>query len=256
MKYTLNKDFSLLNGPKAANWITGFQDMVEAAFADSSSSSRLLGNLLILEPYIHIISQGLADNGRAFSKLSQEALDLLWDYLEGKKATSEFQDFANNLYAATLHYNVGEEITDSQAEFYRKCVDIPWGSTCEWQILTWLSVLLMEVVAINGGRLDFEEYEEYEQEVDFAEMEEMLNMLADACIEFTDTPCPSNKAKDMLKAQEQVYQTPLFRQFIERIQNGLLTALSAVPEQYPALREEYRQYAILPEEYAAKLLRF
>ena len=31
-------------------------------------------------------------------------------------------------------------------------------------------------------------------------------------------------------------------------------ALSAVPEQYPVLREEYRRYTIFPEEYAAKLL--
>ena len=66
----------------------------------------------------------------------------------------------------------------------------------------------------------------------------------------------TDKASDVMNAQEQVYQTPLFRQFIERIQNGLKAALSATPEQYPALREEYRQYTILPEEYAAKLLGF
>lgn len=256
MKYTLDTDFSSLNGPKADNWIMGFQDMVEDAFADSNSHLRLLGNLLILEPYIHTLRQGLTDTGRSVSDVCQEALDVLWDYLEGKKAASDFEDFANNLYAATLNYNVGEEITDAQAEFYKKHVDIPWGSTCEWQILTWLSVLLMEVVAISGGRLDFEEYEEYEQDVDFVEMEEMLNMLADAFIDFTNTPLPSNKASDVMNAQEQVYQTPLFRQFIERIQNGLKAALSATSEQYPALQEEYRQYTILPEEYAAKLLGF
>lgn len=256
MKYTLNTDFSSLNGPKAANWIMGFQDMAEDAFADSSSHLRLLGNLLILEPYIHTLRQGLADTGRSVSDVCQEALDVLWDYLEGKKAASDFEDFANNLYAATLNYNVGEEITDAQAEFYKKYVDIPWGSTCEWQILTWLSVLLMEVVAISGGRLNFEEYEEYEQDVDFVEMEEMLNMLADAFIDFTNTPLPGGKASDVMNAQEQVYQIPLFRQFIERIQNGLKAALSATSEQYPALREEYRQYTILPEEYAAKLLGF
>lgn len=112
----------------------------------------------------------------------------------------------------------------------------------------------MEAVAISGGRLDFEEYEEYEQDVDFMEMEEMLNMLADVFIDLTYTPLQSNKAVDVMNAQEQVYQKPLFRQFIERIQNGLKAALSAAPKQYPALREEYRQYAILPEEYAAKLL--
>ncbi len=47
MKYTLDTDFSSLSGPKAANWIMGFQDMAEDAFADSNSHSRLLGNLLI-----------------------------------------------------------------------------------------------------------------------------------------------------------------------------------------------------------------
>lgn len=251
MKYTLDTDFSSLNGPKAVNWIIGFQDMTEDAFADSSSHSRLLGNLLILEPYLHTIRQGLADRGGTVPAILQEALDILWDYLEGRKAPSDFQDFANNLYAAALDYNVGEEITDAQAEFSRKYVDIPWGKNSEWQILTWLSVLLMEVVAISGGWLDFEEYE---QDVDFVEMEEMLNMLADALIDLTNTPLPSNKASDVMNAQEQVYQTPLFRQFIERIQNGLKAALSATPEQYPALREEYRQYTILPEEYAVKLL--
>ena len=251
MKYTLDTDFSSLNGPKAVNWIMGFQDMAEDAFADSSSHSRLLGNLLILEPYLHTIRQGLADRGRTVPAILQEALDILWDYLEGRKAPSDFQDFANNLYAAALDYNVGEEITDAQAEFSRKYVDIPWGKNSEWQILTWLSVLLMEVVAISGGWLDFEEYE---QDVDFVEMEEMLNMLVDVFIDLTDTPLQSNKAVDVMNAQEQVYQTPLFRQFIERIQNGLKAALSATPEQYPALREEYRQYTILPEEYAVKLL--
>lgn len=251
MKYTLDTDFSSLNGPKAVNWIIGFQDMTEDAFADSSSHSRLLGNLLILEPYLHTIRQGLADRGGTVPAILQEALDILWDYLEGRKAPSDFQDFANNLYAAALDYNVGEEITDAQAEFSRKYVDIPWGKNSEWQILTWLSVLLMEVVAISGGWLDFEEYE---QDVDFVEMEEMLNMLVDVFIDLTDTPLQSNKAVDVMNAQEQVYQTPLFRQFIERIQNGLKAALSATPEQYPALREEYRQYTILPEEYAVKLL--
>lgn len=234
----------------------GFQDIAHDAFTDSGSHSRLLGNLLILELYMHTLRQGLADQGRTVPVILQKAIDLLWDYLEGKKAVSDFQDFANNLYAAALDYNVGEEITDAQAEFSRNFVDIPWGKTCEWQILTWLSTLLMEVVATCGGRLDFKVFKEYEPEIDFSEMDEMLNMLADASIRLTGTPLLSNKVVDVMNAQEQVYQTPLFRQVIERVQNGLKTALSAVPEQYPALREEYRRYTILPEEYAAKLLEF
>ena len=44
-------------------------------------------------------------------------------------------DFANNLYAAVLDFNVGEEITDAQAEFSRKYVDIPWGKTVNGRYL-------------------------------------------------------------------------------------------------------------------------
>ncbi len=170
----------------------GFQDIAHDAFADSGSHSRLLGNLLILKSYMHTLRQGLAEQGRMVPVILQKAIDPLWDYLEGKKAVSDFQDFANNLYAAALDYNVGEEIADAQAEFSRNFVDIPWGKTCEWQILTWLSTLLMEVVATCGGRLDFEEFEDYEQEIDFSEMDEMLNMLADAGIELTGMPLSSN----------------------------------------------------------------
>ena len=60
----------------------------------------------------------------------------------------------------------------------------------------------MEVVAISGGWLDFEEYE---QDVDFVEMEEMLNMLVDVFIDLTDTLLQSNKAVDVMNEQEQVY---------------------------------------------------
>lgn len=81
------------NGPKAANWIRDFQDMAEDAFADSSSHSRLLGKILILESYVHTLCQSLADSGRTVSPVLQEALDVLWDYLEGKKASSDLQDF-------------------------------------------------------------------------------------------------------------------------------------------------------------------
>ena len=256
MKYTLDTDFSSLNGPKAANWVLKFSDIVDVAFADSDASARLLGNLLVLEPYIHTLRQGLASRGRAIPIIMQEALDLLWGYLEGSKIPSYFEDFANNFFASTLNYNTGEEITDTQADFYREHFDDVEQTTIEWQILTWQSTLLMELLAATGGRLDFEEYEEYEYTIDFDGMDEMLNLLGDVCIELTDTPCASNKAIDVMKAQEQVYQTPLFQEFVGHIQNALKAALSALPEQYKELQAEYRQHTILPPEYAEAILNY
>ena len=113
----------------------------------------------------------------------------------------------------------------------------------------------MEHAAIMGKRLDFEEFEDCEQ-VSFIEAENLLNMLADACIDFTETPFPSSFAKDYLKALDMVYQTPLFRQIVCQIQNAAKAALAAAPADYPALREEYRNRPILPDEFAEKLLKF
>lgn len=253
MKYTLATDFSSLSSAQAGSWVAGFRDMAEGFFSDSDNSRRLLGNLLLMEQYAHTLSHGLSASGKQLSVISLRAFGLLWDALEGKAEPAGFADFANNLYAATLSYNVGESTTEEQEAFYQEHFRDFGQNGYEWRFVTWCSVLLMELVAISGGRLDFDEYEGC-GEIDFCEAEEMLNMLADACIELTGTPLPSCKAADWLAAMDQVYQTPLFRQMVRQIQASLQAAHSASPGQYAALRGEYRAYAILPDEYAADLL--
>lgn len=147
---------------------------------------------------------------------------------------------------------------DAQTEFYRANFNDVNDNACEWQILTWCSTLFMYLVADVGGRLDFEEFEvdELGIQADFGGMDEMLSMLGDTCIELTNTPCPSNRAKDVEKAMDLVYQMPLFRQLVGLIQGALKTALTATPEQYSILRTEYQSKGILPEEYATGLLSF
>nr|WP_325296435.1 hypothetical protein [uncultured Oscillibacter sp.] len=107
-------------------------------------------------------------------------------------------------------------------------------------------------------QLDFEEFEvdELDIQADFGGMDEMLSMLGDICIKLTNTPCPSNRAKDVEKAMELVYQTPVFRQLVGLIQGALKTALTATPVHYSILRTEYQSKGILPEEYSTGLLSF
>lgn len=162
------------------------------------------------------------------------------------------------MYAATLCHNVGELISDAQVEFCQKYFQDVNDNTCEWQILTWCSVLFMYLVAEAGGHLDFKEFEvnEFGVQMNFVVIDEMLSMLRDACIDFTDTPCPFNRAKDYFKALELVYQTSLFRQLVAQIQGALKTALIATPEQYGALRKEYQKRGVLPDEYALDLIQY
>ena len=255
-KFTLDTDFSTLSGPQTNDWILGFREMTKEAFAESDDRSRLLGNLLIMEQYVHTVRQGLATNDEHLSDTLLHAMDLLWDYLEGHTVSTDFQDFANNLFASVAYNNIGEDLTDAQAEFYREHFSDKEPSVCEWLGIEWCSILLMQLVANEGGRVDFDELDMDEQPIDFGEVEEMLNILEDASIEFTNTPCPSSMAKDLMKAEEQVHQTPLFREIIDHIRNSLKTALTADPDQFLALRKEYQQYTIIPEEYAADLMEY
>ena len=50
----------------------------------------------------------------------------------------------------------------------------------------------------------------------------------------------------------QVYNS-LSREIVMYVQKDLQTALLAAPEEYEALRKEYGQYTIIPEQYAGVL---
>lgn len=256
MKYTLDTDFSALNGPKVANWLRNFGDMTETAFADSDNYTRLLGNLLVIELCIHTLRQGLEAKGQPFPTVTQRGLDLLWDSLAKQAELDTFQDFANNLYACVLEYAVGEKLTDTQTMFYREYLGDTKRYAYEWTIHEWMAVLSMEWTAIRGGRLDFELFETCKQ-VDFSGIIDMLNLLPDSCIDLTGISRPAiSWAKDCHKAEEQVYQTPLFQQLVAQIQGALKAALTATPEQYRPLREEWQKRGILPDEYALDLIQF
>ena len=254
-EYTIFTDFKSLSRKNAGDWVSNCSVLANEAFRNSSNKTRLLGNLLILEQYFNTLKQGLKENGEEAEEIVYKAIDMLWEYLYGKIKVSDFEDFANNIYACVLEYMVGEELTEEQLEFYKNNFSDNDINSLQWAILSWASYLFLELIAINGGRLDYDEFEECDF-VDFVQIDEMLNVLNDACIEFADIDCPSNMAKDVMKAMEDVYETPLFQSIVLKIQKGLKDALYAAPENYTKLKNEYSQYSILPEEFTADFLEY
>lgn len=168
---------------------------------------------------------------------------------------SDFADFANALYACVLEFMVGEELTEEQAAFYDNHFPEGNDNLVQWEILCWASFLMLELLSIYGERLDFDEFESCDA-VDFVEIDEILNGLNDACIDFAGVECPSSYAKDVIKAMEDVYETPLFQSIVLQIQKGLKDALEAAPDDYAKLRAEYQQYSIIPQEFAADLMEY
>lgn len=254
-EYKIFADFTSLNRKDASDWVSNCSVLADEAFRNSSNQTRILGNLLILEQYFNTLKLGLNSNGEEPEKIACQAVDLLWDYLYAEAKPADFQDFANDLYACMLEYMVGEELTEEQAVFYKNHFPNDSMKSLHWSILAWASYLLLELLAIHGGRIDFEEFEECDF-VDFAQVEEMLNVLNDACIEFAGVECPSSMAKDVMKAMVDVYATPLFQSIVLKVQKSLKDALYAKQEDYAKLKEEYSHYSILPEEFVTAFLEY
>lgn len=252
--YAIFTDYTQLNKQQANDWVQDCSQLAEEAFRNCSNSTRLLGNLLVLEQYYHTVRQGLAENEEEPIPILQESIELLWKYLQKTIQPKEFEDFANDLYACVLEYMVGEELTDEQQEVYENHFqDVP-DYTCQWNVLSWISTLLMELTAIYGGKVE-EEFLDCEQ-IDFVELDEMFNFFSDACIELAEVECQSNRAADVMQAFEDVCVTPLFQSVVSNVQKALKDAWSAEPEKYQTLREIYQKNGILPDEYAAELLEF
>ena len=229
--------------------------LADEAFKNSSNQTRLLGNLLVLEQYMHKLEQGLQENGEEPLPITYQSIQMLWDYLDGKMKPSDFADFANSLYACVLEFMVGEELTEEQSAYYENHFPEGNDNLVQWEILCWASFLMLELLSIYGERLDFDEFESCDA-VDFVEIEEMLNGLNDACMDFAGVECPSSYAKDVLEAIEDVYETLLFQSIVLQIQKALKDALDALPEDYAKLRKEYRHSAILPQEFASNFMEY
>ena len=252
-EYTLKTNFAVLVVPYANEYLIDFRNIVEKAFAHSDSRPRLLGNLLVLERYCNTVQQGLTADKAQLCVCLRYAQGLLWDYLGGRVAAADFQDFANDYYAWLLEHNVGPEgfCSEHFAEYFAdSCPD-----AYEWFAVEWSCGLLMQLVSIEGGRVDHEDFEECEK-LDFYGPLCMLDMMEDVCIGLTDTPVVSNRGTDLEKAMTQVRKTSLFQEIVMHVQNDLQTALLAAPTEYEALRKEYGQYTIIQEQYAARMLEY
>lgn len=182
------------------------------------------------------------------------AQGLLWDYLGGRVTAADFQDFANDYFAWLLEHCVGPSI-DLYESLYAEYFADSCPESYEWFAVEWSSGLLMQLVSIEGGRVDHEDFEECGN-LDFYGPLSMLDMLEDVCIYLTDTPVASNRGADLEEAMAQVRKTSLFQEIVMHVQNDLQTALLAAPAEWEALRKEYGQHTILPEQYAARMLEY
>ena len=110
----------------------------------------------------------------------------------------------------------------------------------------WSCDLLVQLVSIEGGRVDYEDFEECGK-LDLYWVPYVLEIIqASVCNWLTSAIIASNREFD------QVYNS-LSREIVMYVQKDLQTALLTAPMEYEALRKEYGQYTLIPEQYAGVL---
>lgn len=250
-KHTFQIDITSIIHSQTDEWLQKLTMEMENAFKNSDNHMRLLANLLVMEQYTNTLRQGLAASGKTLSTGLECARNILWDFLNARIAPTDFEAFANDFYDCLLAYNVGE-ITDAPKEFYDKYFTGSEPDAYELLAIEWSSGLLMQLVSIAGGNVDFEEFEDCER-IDFYGIAIMLSILEDACIGLTIIPRPDDM-ESREEALTQVHRSTLFQEIVRHVQNSVQTALNAAPDTYDSLRHDYSQYTILPEKYASALL--
>ena len=267
-EYTLKTNFAALEVPQANEYLMDFGKIIEKAFEYSDSRPRLLGNLLVLERYCNTVQQGLEGHETQLSVCLRYAQGLLWDYLGGRVTAADFQDFVNDYYAWFLKHNDGPEETVSNldapsgqflehneapegfcsehfAEYFADSCPDPY----EWIAVEWSCDLLMQLVSIEGGRVDYENFEGCGK-LDLYWVPYVLEiMLVAVCDQLASAIVASNRGVDSEKSMTQVHNS-LFREIFMHVQIDLQTALLAAPAEYETLRKEYGQYTIIPKQYA------
>ena len=251
-EYTLKTKFAALKVPQANEYLMDFGKIIEKAFEYRDSRPRLLGNLLVLECYCNTVQRGLEGLETQLFVCLRYAQGLLWDYLGRRVTAADFQDFANDYYA--WFSEKGVEHNDAPKGFCSEHFAEYFADSCpdpyEWVAVEWSCDLLMQLVSIEGGRVDYENFEECGK-LDLDWVPYVLEIILVAvCERLASAIVASNRGVDLEKSMTQVHNS-LAWEIVMYVQNDLQTALLAAPAEYEALRKEYAQYTIIPEQYAA-----
>ena len=235
--------------PQAIEYLMDFGKIIEKAFEYRDSRPRLLGNLLVLERYCNTVQRGLEGYETQLSVCLRYAQGLLWDYLGGRVTAADFQDFANDYFAWLLEHCVGPSI-DLYESLYAEYFTDSCPDPLEWIAAEWSCDLLMKLVSIEGGRVDYENFEECGK-LDLDWVPYVLEIIqVGVCGWLASAIVASNREADSEKSMTQVHNS-LAQKIVKYVQNDLQMALLAAPAEYEVLRKEYAQYTIIPEQYAA-----
>ncbi|NBI09505.1 hypothetical protein D1641_05645 [Colidextribacter sp. OB.20] len=245
-------DFPALSLKEKVDFITDLQENIEACLADKPIEVQRLADTLIFtrwwNSYKHIAPE------EPTPEILGTAIELLWDFLEGKCGDREFGRFKKSFYEAArvAVFSFMDEDSlkkDPESEAFYQAHFSQWESESYNNFCIWLATMMQDIDRSDGYPLGWEDvgcvlYEDIAMN--------MIDFLDTVCLDDLDNFDGHPLAK--LKRRERgIYRTSTFAQVIALLQQDLRTALSGTP--LAELRERYRnEYLFSPEE-SAKISR-
>jgi len=236
-------DFPALSAEEKIKFVDNLADQAWISFAGQPFEVQLLAQTLIFtrwwNSYKHMAPE------EPTPEILGNALELLWDFLEGKCKGEEFARFQKSFSASALEIMTGDDSElneDSESEaFYQEHFD-------QWESQSY-NVFFSELAGLIEGAAAKDIYSLYWQSV----QEVVYGDIGDTMIDFFETvyknPTGGYRPSELDRRDREIYSTPTFCRVIALLQRDMRAALEGTP--LSELRARYQnEYLFSPEESA------
>lgn len=240
MKLIYEIDFSALSAEEKMEFMCGLRDSMKESFRDNSFSAELLAQTLIFTRWWN--SYKYMAPAEPTPQILETAIELLWDFQEGKCSPEIFARFQKSFSDSALEILTGDdgelnEDPESDA-FYREYFG-DWKAMSYNVFLSDLCTVLEEAVS---GKITWDAVEGV-----------IDGDIWDTMIDFFEPVFKKESggyyASELDRREMEAYNTPTFARVITLLQQDMRAALAGTP--LSKLRVRYQdEYLFSPEESA------
>ncbi|WP_027622901.1 hypothetical protein [Clostridium lundense] len=229
-----------------------FSQNAQKSFSRYSDKTQILAQLLFINRAFNSYNEAMLKVGKNMPLLIHDALNMLWDYLEEKCDSRDFQAFCNGIDAVTLFLNTGEEIeTQENLNFWEKYSD-EW----EWDISN--SIILLN----SFGALFFQIYEQSIDWYSIGEdclLGEINEIVGDYFENLYTNPTDGYKYHELELRITQICESATFTKIIACIIKDMKEAINYEGKgikEIARLREEYKKQFLFSSIECEKLAEY
>ncbi len=233
-------DFSALDPEEKVEFMDDLRDSMAESFADQPAPVQILAQTLIFtrwwNSYQHMAPKEPAP------EILGIAIELLWDFLEGKCGEAEFARFQKSFSDSALDILTGDDgelNEDPESDAFSRKYFTPWHALSYNVFLSYLCTVLEEAVS---------------QDFTWDAVEGVIDGdIGDTMIDFFE-PIYRNASggyhpSELNRREKEAYSTPTFARVIALLQQDMRAALEGAP--LAELRARYQnEYLFSPKESA------